>query len=73
MPIHHIGANRLIEPIHHRMPAVLDERAAEDRMNSDELKPLRLKLLLVPAPDDTLIPHSASSLVNGVNNDGPDC
>jgi putative SOS response-associated peptidase YedK len=65
-------ANRLIEPIHDRMPVVLDERAAEDWMNSGERDPLRLKSLLVPAPDDWLVLSPASSLVNNVQNDGPE-
>ena len=46
--------NRLIEPIHDRMPVILGERAAEDWMNPAG-DPLRLKSLLVPAPDDQLV------------------
>jgi putative SOS response-associated peptidase YedK len=64
-------ANRLIEPIHDRMPVILDERRAEDWMNPAEKDPFRLKALLVPAPDDDLVLSPASSLVNTVNNDGP--
>jgi putative SOS response-associated peptidase YedK len=65
-------ANRLIEPIHDRMPVILDERRAEDWMNPAEKDPFRLKSLLVPAPDDDLVLSPASSLVNSVNNDGPE-
>jgi putative SOS response-associated peptidase YedK len=65
-------ANGLIEPIHDRMPVVFNERAAEDWMNPGERDPLRLKSLLVPAPDDNLILSPASSLVNSVKNDGPE-
>jgi putative SOS response-associated peptidase YedK len=65
-------ANRLIEPIHDRMPLILDERRAEDWMNPAEKDPFRWKSLLVPAPDDDLVLSPASSLVNSVNNDGPE-
>jgi len=66
------GANRVIEPIHDRMPAILDERAAEDWMNPNESNPLRLKALLVPAPDERLVLSPASPLVNSVKNEGPE-
>jgi putative SOS response-associated peptidase YedK len=65
-------ANRAIEPIHDRMPAILDERAAEDWLNPNENNPLRLKALLRPAPDDRLVLSRASPLVNSVKNDGPE-
>ena len=65
-------ANRLIEPFHDRMPVILDERTADDWINPGERDPLRLKSLLVPAPDDNLVLRPASSLVNNVENDGPE-
>lgn len=65
-------ANGLIEPIHDRMPVIFNERAAEDWINPGERDPLRLKSLLVPAPDDNLVLSPASSLVNSVKNDGPE-
>jgi putative SOS response-associated peptidase YedK len=54
------------------MPVILDERTAEVWMNPGERDPLRVKLLLVPAPDHNLVLSPASSLVNSVNNDGPE-
>jgi hypothetical protein len=65
-------ANRLIEPIHERMPVVLDERGAEDWMNPNESDPLRLKSLSVLAQGDRLVLSPASLLVNSVKNDGPE-
>ena len=65
-------ANRLLEPIHDRMPVILHERAAEDWMNPGERDPLRLKALLIPAPDEDLVLSPASALVNNVKNDGPE-
>jgi len=65
-------ANRLIEPFHDRMPVILDERTADDWINPGERDPLRLKSLLVPAPDDNLVLRPASFLVNNVEHDGPE-
>lgn len=63
-------ANRLIEGIQDRMPTILDDRTAEDWMNPGERNLLRLKSLLVAAPDDNLVLSLASSTVNRVNNAG---
>jgi len=65
-------ANRLLEPVHDRMPVILDQRAAEDWMNPSEKDLVRLKALLLPAPEDVLVLSPASSLVNSVKNDGPE-
>ena len=47
-------ANAVLQPIHDRMPVILDERAAEDWMNPRDRDPLSLKRLLAPAPPDLL-------------------
>jgi putative SOS response-associated peptidase YedK len=65
------AANRLLQPIHNRMPVILDEAGAADWMNSCEPDPLSLKRLLLPAPDDLLMVRPASPLVNSVKNEGP--
>jgi putative SOS response-associated peptidase YedK len=65
-------ANRLLGPIHNRMPAILDEAGAADWMNLRESNRLSLKRLLVPAPDDLLVVRPASPLVNSVKNEGPE-
>ena len=65
-------ANGLIKSIHDRMPVILDESAAEDWMNRNETEPRRLKRLLLPAPEETLVITPASPLVNSVKNDGPE-
>ena len=62
----------LTRPVHDRMPAILDERAAEDWMNPREEDPRSLKRLLAPAPDDLLLMQPASPLVNSVKNEGPE-
>jgi putative SOS response-associated peptidase YedK len=65
------AANAVIAEIHDRMPVVLDERAAEDWMNSREQDPPSLKRLLAPARADVLVMRPASLLVNSVKNDNP--
>ena len=65
------AANEVIGEIHDRMPVILDERAAEDWMNSREKDPLSLKRLLVPAPSELLVMQPASPLANSVKNEGP--
>jgi putative SOS response-associated peptidase YedK len=64
------AANRTVEPIHNRMPVVLDEAGAADWMNWREPDPRSLKRLLVPASDDLLVVRPASPLVNSVKNEG---
>jgi len=66
------SANRLLEPIHNRMPVILDEAGAADWMNWREPDPLSLKRLLIPAPGDLLVVRPASPLVNSVKNEGPE-
>jgi putative SOS response-associated peptidase YedK len=62
----------LLEPIHNRMPVILDEAGATDWMNWREPGPLSLKCLLAPAPDDLLVVRPASPLVNSVKNERPE-
>src|ERR1700680_3045137 len=64
------SANRLVEPIHTRMPVILDETAADDWMNPREPDPHSLERLLVPAADDLLVVRPASPLVNSAKNEG---
>jgi putative SOS response-associated peptidase YedK len=66
------AANRLLKPIHSRMPVILDEGGAIDWMNRRESDPLSLKRLLVPAPEDLLVVRPVSPLVNNVKNEGPE-
>jgi putative SOS response-associated peptidase YedK len=66
------AANRKLEPIHNRMPVILDEAGAADWMNLREPDPRSLKRLLAPAADDLLVVRPASPLVNSVKNEGPE-
>ena len=49
---HHHDQSESTEPIHDRMPVILDERTADDWMNLWRGELLRLKSLLVAPPDD---------------------
>ena len=53
------AANAVIAEIHDRLPVVLDDRAAEDRMNLRERDTLSLKRLLAPARVDLLVMRPA--------------
>lgn len=64
-------ANAKLTELHHRMPVVFDDQAAEvwlgDGREVGELKPL-----LRPAPDDWFAMHPVSKAVNSVANEGPE-
>jgi putative SOS response-associated peptidase YedK len=62
--------NRLMRPIHDRMPVILDPAAEDDWLNPDRASGDLLELL-VPAPDDALVTREVSDLVNNVREDGP--
>lgn len=64
-------ANSLIAPIHDRMPVILDGAAADEWLLPHHRDPAALKQLLVPAPDDLLVPRRVSRRVNDVKNDDP--
>jgi putative SOS response-associated peptidase YedK len=64
-------ANKLLRPIHDRMPAIL----VSDRFDLwlDSNAPLdQAKMLLKPYPGETTL-FPISSRVNAVRNDDPDC
>jgi putative SOS response-associated peptidase YedK len=61
-------ANKVLEPIHDRMPVILDDadRGTWIAPNTD---PARLHALLRPAPDGRLTAYTISARVNRVAND----
>jgi putative SOS response-associated peptidase YedK len=66
------GANRLVEPVHDRMPVILTQEAADEWMDPRHKDFEVLKGLLVPAPDDLLVARRVSPLVNSTRNDSPE-
>jgi putative SOS response-associated peptidase YedK len=60
-------ANRLIAPVHDRMPALLTPDGATRWLSAPDLE------LLAPAPENALISTFVSDRVSSVANDDPDC
>ncbi|NMO94639.1 SOS response-associated peptidase [Paenibacillus lemnae] len=64
--------NQLMEPIHNRMPVILD-REHEDLWLNRNASADELKSLLIPYPDDDMQAVRVSMTVNSVRNDSPEC
>ena len=65
--------NALIEPVHDRMPVVLDDEAVDEWLFGKHDSLQSLLGLLKPAPDDVLIATPVSQRVNSVKKDDPEC
>ena len=61
--------NALVEPIHNRMPAILEKQDEETWLNPDVTEPVRLVKLLHPYPTDEMDAYPVSRLVNVPAND----
>jgi putative SOS response-associated peptidase YedK len=64
--------NQLMIPIHHRMPAILPSDVGNAWLDP-EVKPERLRALLVPFPAERMTARAVSSRVNSVANDDESC
>ena len=65
--------NRLIEPIHDRMPVILDRWNAADWLGDTPLEPARYESLCAPYPAHKMDRREVSRKVNSARNDGPEC
>jgi putative SOS response-associated peptidase YedK len=63
------AANRLVAPIHDRMPAVIREPDFDEWLDTDNRRPADVARLLAPADDDLFEAIPVSSRVNAVRND----
>ncbi len=63
--------NRIMTPIHDRMPVILASEAWATWLESDT--PEQLRALLAPAPDEILTATPVGSRVNSAANDDPAC
>lgn len=61
--------NKLLEPIHNRMPAILEKQDEDTWLNPDETEPTRLVKLLHPYPAGEMEAYPVSRLVNSPGND----
>jgi len=64
--------NALLEPIHNRMPVILEEDSIDKWLYARQT-PDSLMDLLRPARPDLLVATAVSTRVNSVKNDDPDC
>lgn len=65
--------NKLMEPIHNRMPVILSPSDYDRWMNTPTEDAKGLQELLVPCPDEWLVADPVSKLVNAPRNDVPQC
>jgi putative SOS response-associated peptidase YedK len=65
------AANTFMEPMHTRMPAILDDGAIDAWLEPDQDTEI-LHSLLVPCPDEWLRAYPVSTLVNSPKNQGPE-
>ncbi len=64
-------ANRLVKPIHHRMPVILEAKDEESWLDK-KTTPGNLQKLLMPYPEGKLEAHTVSIKVNNPKNQGKD-
>jgi putative SOS response-associated peptidase YedK len=65
--------NRVVEPVHDRMPVILPDDRVDEWLDPAEDNVERLITLLAPAPEGLLVPVAVSQRVNSVKNDDPAC
>jgi putative SOS response-associated peptidase YedK len=65
--------NELLQPVHNRMPAILETDYYRQWLDPSEQDPDDLKLLLQPYPADQMVAESVSTFVNNARNEGPEC
>lgn len=64
--------NDLMRPIHHRMPVIIHENAAEEWLNDRPLRESELSRFWKPAPPDLLAAYPVSSAVNNPAREAPE-
>jgi putative SOS response-associated peptidase YedK len=68
-----MGANKLVAPIHDRMPVILQPGSCNLWLSHDMHDPEQLRGLYLPFPTDLLEAYMVPDLVNNVRFDGPAC
>ncbi len=66
-------ANRFIQPIHHRMPVILEPSDEALWLDRNVTEPEVLEPLLQPVASDILETYAVSPLVNAARNNSPEC
>ncbi|MEW5868788.1 MAG: SOS response-associated peptidase [Chloroflexota bacterium] len=65
--------NALLQPIHNRMPVILEPQSYDLWLDPGELPPGQLQPLLVPYPHQAMTAFPVSTQVNSPANDSPAC
>ena len=68
-----IGPNAVMEPIHHRMPVILQEHDYETWLDQNIQNPQALSSLLQPYPPAEMEAFPVSAIVNNPKNDNEAC
>lgn len=66
------GSNKLMEPVHNRMPVILPEINREIWLN-EKSNIGELRELLVPYDSSRMVMYRVSNIVNSWKNDSPEC
>jgi len=67
------AANSRMDPIHHRMPVILEPADFPAWLDPEHDDRDRLESLMVPCPDQELVTEPIDTWVNRPANEGPDC
>jgi putative SOS response-associated peptidase YedK len=65
--------NDLIEPIHNRMPVILQPEDEEQWLDASRTPFVKAKSLLKPYPEELMGAHDVSKIVNSAKYNGPEC
>jgi len=66
-------ANELMEPIHNRMPVIIEPKNYDLWLDPEVKNPELLQPLLHPYPTEQMTTHPVSTLVNKASNDTAEC
>ncbi|HEY7557464.1 MAG TPA: SOS response-associated peptidase [Candidatus Binatia bacterium] len=66
-------ANKLLRPIHDRMPLILDPLVAKQWLDPTAIDPRMISVVMVPFPSELMETYEASRRVNDPKNDSPAC
>lgn len=66
-------ANSLMEPIHHRMPVILEQDQFDFWLDPKHQRPADLQPLLKPYPSEKMVYYAVSTYVNKAGNEGETC
>jgi putative SOS response-associated peptidase YedK len=65
--------NELLRPIHNRMPVILRAEDEEQWLDASRTPFVKAKSLLPPYPEELMVAHDVSPIVNSAKYDGPEC